>query len=162
MMLTTKGRYAVMAMAEMALSKEESPRSLAEIAMRQGIALAYLEQIFSKLRKCQLVKSVRGPGGGYLLARNPFEITVADIITAVEEPIKMTRCNHDPAHGCGAVGKRCLTHDLWDGLGNHIYAYLHSVTLEDVCNKKVKKNPEYINIEPIKHEAHIFNNSIVN
>jgi len=139
MMLTTKGRYAVMAMVDIAAYAESGkPVTLAEISGRQDITVAYLEQIFSKLRRCGLVKSLKGPGGGYVLPGEPENIRISHIIHAVEEPIKMTRCGHDSKHkkGC-AAGKRCLTHDLWDSLEGKIDEYLRSVTLADVCGRKL-------------------------
>jgi Rrf2 family transcriptional regulator, iron-sulfur cluster assembly transcription factor len=140
MMLTSKGRYAVMAMVDISLANPSSPVSLAEIAARQDITVPYLEQLFLKLRGQGLVKSVRGPGGGYLLAKEPAQISVAEVISAVDESIKMTRCSKDEnSNGCVAKKTKCLTHDLWDGLGKQIENYLGAVTLADVCNKEVKK-----------------------
>ena len=111
--------------------------ALADVADRQDISLSYLEQLFGKLRKAGLVKSVRGPGGGYLLAHGPTDTRVADIIMAVDEPIQTTRCTPGSPQGCQADRARCLTHDLWEELGNQIYLYLSSVSLEDVVEKKV-------------------------
>lgn len=138
MMLTTKGRYAVMAMVDIAAYGKENPVSLAEIAGRQHIALNYLEQLFCQLRKNGLVTSVRGPGGGYMLAGNRRDVTIADIVLAVEENIKITRCTEEKHSGCLQDKTPCLTHDLWAGLGRHIVEYLQSVSLEDVCNRQVK------------------------
>jgi Rrf2 family iron-sulfur cluster assembly transcriptional regulator len=138
MMLSTRGRYAVMAMVDLASCASGKPVSLAEISERQEIPLAYLEQIFAKLRKSGLVKSVRGPGGGYQLLRPAAETWVSDIIMAAEEPIKMTRCDSGPS-GCMKPKTRCLTHDLWEGLGNQIYNYLRSVSLEDICDKRLRQ-----------------------
>ena len=142
MNLTTKGRYAVMAMVDIAMqSNDEKPVRLAEVASRQEIALNYLEQIFVKLRKAQIVKSVRGPGGGYVLASAADTLRISDIIEAVDEPIKMTRCNiteqQKRTNGCMHDKSYCATHALWDGLGKQIYYYLSSVTLEDVCKKRM-------------------------
>lgn len=137
MKLSTKGRYAVMAMADLASDGSGKPIALAEIADRQEISLSYLEQLFGKLRKGGLVKSVRGPGGGYLLARSPEEMRIADIILAVDEPIKATRCTPGLPHGCQSDHSRCLTHDLWEELGNQIYLYLSSITLGDVCERRI-------------------------
>lgn len=147
MMLTSKGRYAVMAMVDLAVNGSGKPISLADISKRQDITVPYLEQIFSRLKAGGLVKSVRGPGGGYVLSRTAGEVNVADIIMAVDEPIKMTRCNHDPGRGCMSTKVRCLTHDLWDGLGNHIYDFLKSATLEDVCARRVNTKPAFIKSE---------------
>ncbi|MFQ5958304.1 MAG: Rrf2 family transcriptional regulator [Alphaproteobacteria bacterium] len=137
MKLSTKGRYAVMAMADLASNGDGSPLSLAEIARRQEISLSYLEQLFGKLRRNDLVKSVRGPGGGYLLGRSAGDIRISDIIIAVDEPIQATRCQPGSPFGCRSNKTRCLTHDLWEELGNQIYLFLSSVSLEDVCAKRV-------------------------
>ena len=137
MKLSTKGRYAVMAMADLASQKSDKPISLAEIAERQGISLSYLEQLFGKLRKGGLVKSVRGPGGGYLLAHAANETRISDVILAVDEPIKATRCQPGSPFGCHFDKGRCLTHDLWEELGNQIYLFLSSVNLADVCQRRV-------------------------
>lgn len=138
MMLSTRGRYAVMAMVDLAGRQVETPVTLAEISQRQEIPLAYLEQIFAKLRKKGLVKSVRGPGGGYHLMRPAADIWVSDIILAAEETIKMTRCDSGPS-GCMKPKTRCLTHDLWEGLGQQIYHYLSSISLEDVCDQRLRQ-----------------------
>ncbi|MGB0671178.1 MAG: Rrf2 family transcriptional regulator [Rhodospirillales bacterium] len=137
MKLSTKGRYAVMAMVDLANFGSEKPVCLADVADRQEISLSYLEQLFGKLRKGGLVKSVRGPGGGYLLARDADDTRISDIILAVDEPIKATRCSPGSPSGCHSHKGRCLTHDLWAELGNQIYLYLSSVTLGDVVNKRV-------------------------
>jgi len=138
MKLSTKGRYAVMAMTDLAIqSSANKPVALAEIAERQEISLSYLEQLFGKLRKGGLVKSVRGPGGGYLVAYDPDEVRISDIIFAVDEPIKATRCSPGSPTGCKSNNGRCLTHDLWQELTNHIQLFLGSVTLGDVVGKRV-------------------------
>ena len=137
MKLSTKGRYAVMALVDLANHGDERPTSLADIAERQEISLSYLEQLFAKLRRGGLVKSVRGPGGGYLLANKPEETRIADIILAVDEPIRATRCTPGQPHGCRANKSRCTTHDLWEELGNQIYLYLSSVTVADVVNRRI-------------------------
>ena len=129
MRLTTKGRYAVMAMVDIATHGGGGPVTLAEIAERQVISLSYLEQLFAKLRGGGLVKSVRGPGGGYLLAHGARATRISDIILAVDEPIRATRCTPGAPTGCAANQSRCLTHDLWEELGNQIHLYLSSVTL---------------------------------
>jgi Rrf2 family transcriptional regulator, iron-sulfur cluster assembly transcription factor len=135
--LSTKGRYAVMAMVDLAKHGSGEPISLAEIAERQEISLSYLEQLFAKLRAGNLVKSVRGPGGGYLLARGADGTRISDIILAVDEPIRATRCTPGAPLGCSGSKTRCLTHDLWEELGNQIHLYLSSVTLADVCAQRV-------------------------
>lgn len=137
MRLSTKGRYAVMAMADLASQGNGKPVALADIASRQEISLSYLEQLFGKLRKGALVKSVRGPGGGYRLARAGSDIRVSDIILAVDEPIQATRCAPGTPAGCHNNKGRCLTHDLWEELSNQIYLYLSSVTLEEVVQRRV-------------------------
>ena len=137
MRLNTKGRYAVMAMVDLAQQGMGEPTSLAEIAERQEISLSYLEQLFAMLRKAGLVKSVRGPGGGYLLAHDRSETRIADIILAVDEPIRATRCAPGSPTGCRGNQSRCLTHDLWEELGNQIHLYLSSVSLADVCERRL-------------------------
>ena len=137
MRLSTKGRYAVMAMVDLAQHADSNPVSLAEIAERQEISLSYLEQLFASLRKSGLVKSVRGPGGGYLLVRGRSDTRIADIILAVDEPIRATRCTPGAPVGCRGNRTRCSTHDLWEELGNQIHLWLRSVSLEDVCEQRV-------------------------
>lgn len=139
MILTTKGRYAVMAMVELANRPQDSATGLAAIADGQEIPLAYLEQIFARLRRAEMVTSTRGPGGGYKLAKPASEITIAAIIEASEESIKITRCGTAKPEGCMKAKTRCLTHDLWDGLGVHIHHYLNSITLEDVLQRRVNE-----------------------
>ncbi len=131
MRLSTRGRYAVMAMADLASQGGDRAVALAEIAARQDISLSYLEQLFAGLRRGGLVKSVRGPGGGYRLARGRAEITVAEIVAAVDEPLEATRCS-EASVGCMPGGARCVTHDLWAELGRKIHSYLASVSLDDV------------------------------
>lgn len=137
MRLSTKGRYAVMAMVDLARYSQGHPVALAEIADRQEISLSYLEQLFAKLRRAMLVKSVRGPGGGYLLARDMEEMRISDVIMAVDEPIRATRCEPNSPIGCHSDKSRCLTHDLWEELGNQIHLYLASVSLGDVVNRRI-------------------------
>lgn len=137
MRLSTKGRYAVMAMADLARNGRERAVSLAEIATRQEISLSYLEQLFARLRRGGLVKSVRGPGGGYRLAKQAGETWVSEIVLAVDEPLRATRCAHSGSpRGCMLTGQRCITHDLWDGLGREIHRYLASVSLDDVVERR--------------------------
>lgn len=137
MILGTKARYAVMAMVELAGRDGAKPVSLAELAESQQITLPYLEQIFSRLKNSGLVKAVRGPGGGYALARPASDIYIDDIIHAADESLKMTRCDGHKEHGCMATKARCLTHDLWEGLEKQIYGYLHSVSLADVRGRNI-------------------------
>ena len=136
MKLSTKGRYAVMAMADIAAHRDKQPVSLADISVRQDISQEYLEQLFAKLRRAGLVDSVRGPGGGYLLVRDADDIRIADIVSAVDEPIQVTRCQDgDAVNGC-VGGDKCVTHELWAALGRQIYGFLAAVTLGDVVEKR--------------------------
>ena len=137
MKLTTKGRYAVSAMADLAAFSRGAPIALSEVALRQGISLAYLEQLFSKLRRAELVESVRGVAGGYVLARTASEIRVAEIVRAVDEQIRTTACTPGENKGCKGASARCLTHDLWDELGRHIEIFLNAATLEDIVSRRV-------------------------
>jgi Rrf2 family iron-sulfur cluster assembly transcriptional regulator len=137
MRLSTKGRYAVMAMVDLAKQDAGRPVSLADIAERQEISLSYLEQLFAKLRKGNLVTSVRGPGGGYRLAYAASATRISDIILAVDEPIRATRCTPGAPTGCRGNKARCLTHDLWEELGNQIHLYFSSVSLADVVEQRV-------------------------
>ena len=132
MKLTTKGRYAVTAMLDLALHQGQGPITLSDIARRQGISLSYLEQLFARLRKESLVSSVRGPGGGYSLARDAGEIFVAEVITAVDENVDTTRCGG--AHNC-QNNQRCLTHDLWGDLSARIYDYLNRISLQELTSR---------------------------
>jgi len=132
--LNTKGRYAVMAMADIAKHADVEAVPLSQIAERQRMSLAYLEQIFSRLRRAGLVESVRGRTGGYRLGRQASEITVAEVMAAVEEEVRMTRCGGSD-HGAPCLGtERCLTHGLWDALGEQIAHFLSRVTLQDVID----------------------------
>lgn len=143
MRLSTKGRYAVMAMTDLAAHASAAGGrgavALAEIASRQQISLSYLEQLFARLRRRGLVESVRGPGGGYRLARTPAETSVADVVRAVDEPLKAVRCSGDQRKGCLRGGERCATHALWDEMGRHIEDYLASVSLDDVIQGRLSR-----------------------
>lgn len=152
MILGTKTRYAVMAMVELAGRPQDKAVSLADLAEAQEITVPYLEQIFSKLRQAELVNSVRGPGGGYLLAKAANDIHISDIVEAVDESLKMTRCESHAETGCMSTKARCLTHDLWDGLGRQIHGYLHSITLSDVINKRGIKG-ELAQFMPTSHHS---------
>lgn len=132
MKLSTKGRYAVTAMLDLALHEKKHPVTLADISQCQEISLSYLEQLFSKLRKSGLVKGVRGPGGGYHLARSAEEITIADVVSAVDEKVDVTRCHGN--ENC-QDGERCLTHDLWQELSKRIYEFLNTITLADLVSR---------------------------
>ena len=133
MKLTTRGRYAVTAMLDLAMHESEGPVSLAEIATRQGISLSYLEQIFARLRKCELVSSTRGPGGGYTLSRNAGKISAADVICAVNEKMDITRCHG--LENCQGE-QRCLTHDLWEDLSDQIQEFLSCIDLAQLVNRR--------------------------
>ncbi|MGH6855816.1 MAG: Rrf2 family transcriptional regulator [Aestuariivirga sp.] len=135
MKMSTKGRYAVMAMIDIGEHSGGEPISLAEIAERQDISQEYLEQLFGKLRKAGLVDSARGPGGGYRLAREASEIPMADIILAVDEPLRLTRCEGDAVEGC-VKGEKCSAHDLWSSLGRQMMNFLGSITLDDVVSRR--------------------------
>jgi len=135
--LTTKGRYAVTAMADIAACSQGDPVALSAVSLRQGISLAYLEQLLCKLRKADLVESARGVGGGYVLARPAAEIRVSEIVAAVDEQIKTTACTPGEEKGCQGGSTRCLTHDLWDELGRQIEIFLEAATLEDVIQRRI-------------------------
>lgn len=137
MRLTTKARYAVMAMVDLSQCHELGPVKLSDIAARQELSLSYLEQLFARLRRAGLVRSVRGPGGGYLPCQGCAEVTIADIVMAVDEPIRATRCESSAEAGCLSNNRRCQTHDLWEELGNQIYLFLNAVTLDDVLSGRV-------------------------
>ena len=135
MKLTTKGRYAVMAMADLALFKDRGPISLTDISLRQNISLAYLEQIFIKLKNNNLVKSVRGAKGGYTLEILPEEIKISNIISAVDEEVKTLNCKKESKRGCNNKSTKCITHNLWDQLDKHINNFFEKVKLQDIIKK---------------------------
>ena len=136
MKLTTKGRYAVMAMADLALFKGKGPVSLTDISLRQNISLSYLEQIFIKLKQENLVKSIRGAKGGYVLEVAPEEIKISNIISAVDEEIKTLNCKKESKKGCNNKSSKCITHNLWDQLDQHINSFFEKVKLQDLVKKK--------------------------
>jgi Rrf2 family iron-sulfur cluster assembly transcriptional regulator len=141
MQLSTKGRYAVMAMTDLAGQPHDRAVSLAEIAERQQLSLSYLEQLFARLRRRGLVMSVRGPGGGYRLSRPADQTSVADVVVAVDEPLRATRCTgHGSVKGCMKGGARCVTHDLWEETGRQIFDYLSSVSLADVLAGRLRSD----------------------
>ena len=140
MKLTTKGRYAVMAMADLALFKDKGPISLTDISLRQNISLAYLEQIFIKLKNKKLVKSIRGAKGGYELETSPEEIRISNIISAVDEEVKMLSCNKESKKGCNNKSSKCITHNLWDQLDQHINNFFEKVKLQDLVKKNQNLN----------------------
>ena len=132
MKLTNKGRYAVMAMADLAKINAKQPTSLTEISLRQGISISFLEQIFLKLKKNNLVQSSRGPSGGYLLTKSPEEIKLSSIIKAVDEKVKTLACKKESKKGCNGKSIKCITHNLWDELENHINYFFEKNTLKDI------------------------------
>ncbi len=140
MRLTTKGRFAVTAMIDLALRQDSGPVTLAAISQRQNISLSYLEQLFGKLRRNDLVESTRGPGGGYSLGRKAGEITVADIIVSVDEPLDATHCGGK--ENCNTDGTRCMTHDLWTTLNARMLEFLESVTLQKLVDEQHAKGVE--------------------
>ena len=138
MKLTTKGRYAVMAMADLAANENIKPVSLNEIALRQNISLSYLEQLFLKLKNNNLVKSVRGPQGGYVLERNPKDIKLSNIIFAVDEEVKTLNCKKESKKGCSGKSFKCITHSLWADLENHINFFFENKKLSDLIQREQK------------------------
>ena len=132
MKLTTRGRYAVMAMADLALFKDKGPTSLTDISLRQNISLAYLEQIFSKLKSNKLVRSSRGATGGYILEKPASEIKLSNIIFAVDEEVKTLNCKKNSKRGCNNKSTKCITHNLWDQLDQHINGFFEKVKLQDL------------------------------
>ena len=137
MRLTTKGRYAVTAMLDLAIHSNREPVTLSDISLRQDISLSYLEQLFARLRRCELVQSVRGPGGGYRLGRDTHKIAVVDIIDAVDESVDATRCQ---GQGNCQQGEICLTHHLWEDLSQQIHDFLSSISLADLMARHEVKN----------------------
>jgi Rrf2 family iron-sulfur cluster assembly transcriptional regulator len=135
MKLTTKGRYAVMAMADLASYATDKPTSLTEISLRQKISLSYLEQLFSKLKDRNLVKSIRGANGGYILVKPASEIKLSNIIYAVDETIKTLNCKKESRKGCNHKTMKCITHNLWDDLEQHINSIFEKIKLEDLVDK---------------------------
>ena len=135
MKLTSKGRYAVMAMADLASNVDTGPISLSEISLRQNISLAYLEQIFIKLKKNNLVKSIRGAKGGYVLEISPENIKISNIIAAVDEEVKTLNCKKESKKGCNNKSYKCITHNLWDELDQHINSFFEKVKLKDLVKK---------------------------
>ena len=139
MKLTNKGRYAVMAMAELAKHDIKKPINLSEISMRQGISISFLGQIFLKLKNKDLVQSSRGPSGGYILSKSPEEIKLSNIIEAVDEKVKTLKCNKDSKKGCNGKSIKCITHDLWAELEHHIMYFFEKNTLKDIVSKTTNK-----------------------
>ena len=145
MKLTSKGRYAVMAMADLANTNANEPINLTEISLRQGISISFLEQIFLKLKNNNLVESTRGPSGGYSLTKSPEEIKLSSIINAVDEKIKTVKCKRESKRGCNGKSSKCITHDLWDDLESHINNFFETNTLKDILYRSRKNNQRELN-----------------
>ena len=145
MKLTSKGRYAVMAMADLAKNDAKKPTSLSEISLRQGISLSFLEQLFLRLKKNNLVLSSRGSRGGYVLSRSPEEIKLSSIIHAVDEEIKTVKCKRESKKGCNGKSIKCITHDLWDDLESHINNFFEKNTLKDIIYREKIRQQKEIN-----------------
>ena len=145
MKLTSKGRYAVMAMADLAKTNANEPTNLTEISLRQGISISFLEQIFSKLKKNNLVQSSRGPSGGYSLAKTPEEIKLSSIIKAVDEKVKTVGCKKESKKGCTGKSIKCITHSLWEDLEIHINNFFEKNTLHDIIYKINKDQQKELN-----------------
>ena len=145
MKLTNKGRYAVMAMADLAKINAKQPTNLTDISLRQGISISFLEQIFSKLKKNNLVQSSRGPSGGYLLTRSPEDIKLLSIIRAVDEKVKTVGCKKESKKGCTGKSVKCITHNLWDDLEDHINNFFEKNTLNDIIFKVPKDKQKELN-----------------
>ena len=135
MKLSSKGRYAVMALTDLAKFDQKSPVSLRDISLRQGISLVYLEQLFLKLKKNKIVVSVRGKKGGYILSKKPKEVKISEILFAVDEKIKTIGCEENSKQGCNGRSSKCITHDLWDELGKYINDFFKKKNLEDLINQ---------------------------
>lgn len=147
MRLTTKGRFAVTAMIDLAMRQGNGPVTLSGISQRQAISLSYLEQLFGKLRRHEIVESIRGPGGGYSLARPAPKVTVADIIIAVDEPLDATQCGgKENCHGAHTDGARCMTHELWTTLNEKMVDYLDSVSLQDLVDQQRQKEQNIVHV----------------
>ena len=147
MRLTTKGRFAVTAMIDLAMRQGNGPVTLSGISQRQAISLSYLEQLFGKLRRHEIVESIRGPGGGYSLARPAGKVTVADIIIAVDEPLDATQCGgKENCHGAHTDGARCMTHELWTTLNEMMVDYLDSVSLQDLVDQQRPKEQNVVHV----------------
>ena len=138
MKLSSKGRYAVMALADIARFNSINPVSLRDISLRQSISLDYLEQIFLKLKKNNIVKSIRGTNGGYILSKNPNDIKLTNIFHAVDEKVKTVQCKKDSRKGCNGKATKCITHNLWDELENHINTFFENKSLEDLVKQNIE------------------------
>ena len=138
MKITSRGRYAVLAMVDLAKFGSQKPCSLSHVSIRQNISLSYLEQIFNDLKKAELVKSQKGPGGGNILNKQTKEIKISYIISAVDEEVKTLKCKRDSKKGCNGKNTKCITHNLWDDLEKHINSFFDKVNLDDLVDKKIK------------------------
>ena len=145
MQLTSRGRYAVMAMADLAKNNVKEPTSLTEISLRQGISLSFLEQLFLRLKKNNLVLSARGPNGGYVLSKSPEEIKLSSIIKAVDEKIKTVKCKKNSKRGCNGKSIKCITHNLWDDLEIHINNFFEKNTLQDILYRETRYEQKELN-----------------
>ena len=145
MKLNTRVRYAVMALADIAKFDKQNPISLRDISLRQNISLVYLEQIFSKLKKNNIVKSIRGTNGGYILTKNPEQIKLSNIFSAVEEKVKTVQCKKDSKKGCNGKPTKCITHNLWDDLETHINNFFEKNTLQDIIFRVNKIHKKELN-----------------
>ena len=145
MKLTSKGRYAVMAMADLAKNNAKEPTSLSEISLRQGISLSFLEQLFLRLKNRELVQSTIGPNGGYLLSKAPEEIKLSSIISAVDEKVKTVKCKKESKKGCNGKSVKCITHDLWEDLEIHIHNFFEKNTLRDILYRVNKGQQKELN-----------------
>ena len=145
MKLSNKGRYAVMAMADLAKTRANCPINLTEISLRQGISISFLEQIFLKLKKKNLVESSRGPAGGYMLSKAPEDIKLSCIINAVDEKVKTSACKKESKKGCNGKSIKCITHNLFDDLEKHINSFFERNTLKDIIYKENKKQQRELN-----------------
>ena len=145
MKLTSRGRYAVMAMADLAKNNVKEPTSLTEISLRQGISLSFLEQLFLRLKKNNLVLSARGPNGGYVLSKSPEEIKLSSIIKAVGEKIKTVKCKKNSKKGCNGKSIKCITHNLWDDLEIHINNFFEKNTLQDILYRETRYEQKELN-----------------
>lgn len=160
MRLTTKGRYAVTAMLDLALHGDHGPVSLADISERQGISLSYLEQLFSRLRRQKLVSSIRGPGGGYQLSRGPGAVYIAEVVDAVSESLDTTRCGNK---GDCQQGEKCLTHHLWSDLSDQIHDFLSNISLNDLMEKReIQVVAARQNLRQSEHESQTINTERLN
>ena len=145
MKLSSKGRYAVMAMADLAKNNAKIPTNLSEISLRQGISLSFLEQLFLRLKRNNLVVSYRGPKGGYILSKNPEEIKLSSIMHAVDEEIKTVKCKKESKRGCNGKSIKCITHNLWDDLESHINNFFEKNTLKDIVYRVYKDKQKELN-----------------